>query len=195
MFLAVWGGFAAERDLFFPGPMPEPAAPILGAAISTGSVIAVALPAVFLPNPCRRYRCRGDAAIEALEKVTAFGKDVAHKLSLSAGPANRLELCLEESVTQLVADGDPGRTVRIEASATEDEVELVMTDRSDLRDVELPNVPTDLLQADDNQLQDLGLVLLSRMASHVSHTTISGWHYVSFVIDRHGQAVNGARLA
>ena len=193
--LAFWGGFAAERDLFFPGLMPEAAEPILGNAISTGSVIAVGLTALFLLIPRRRYRWRGDAAIEALEQVTAFGQDVANKLSLSPGPANRLELCLEELFTHLVEDGDPGRTIRIEASATEDEVEVVVTDRSDLRDVELPNVPSELLEADNDELQDLGLVLLSRMASHVSHTTISGWHYVSFVIDRHGQAVPGALLA
>ena len=51
----------------------------------------------------------------------------------------------------------------------------------------MPNVPTELLQANPEELQDLGLVLLSQMASNVSHTTISGWHYVEFTIDRRDQ--------
>ena len=192
--LSFWGGFAAERDLFFPGLMPEAAAPILGNAISTGSVIAVTLSALFLLIPRRRYRWRGSASRDALGEVSAFGADVSSRLALASGPANRLELCLEELFTHIVENGDPERTVRIEASATEDEVEVVVTDRSDVRDVELPNVPSELLEADPDELQDLGLVLLSRMASHVSHTTISGWHYVSFVIDRRGESVPAAPL-
>ncbi|MYG90387.1 MAG: ATP-binding protein, partial [Chloroflexi bacterium] len=93
-------------------------------------------------------------------------------------------LCLEELFTHVVENGDPDRTVRIEATANEDEVEVVVTDRSDVRDVEVPNVPPDLLAADSDELQDLGLVLLTRLATSVNHTSIAGWQYVSFVIAR-----------
>ena len=193
--LAFWGGFAAERDLFFPDLMPAAAEPILGNAISTGSIIAVALSAVFQLIPRKRFRWRGDASLDALDSVTRFGQDAARQLRLDAGPANRLELCLEELFSHVVEDGEADRTIRIVASASEDEVEVVVTDHSDVRDVELPNVPAELLEADADELNDLGLVLLSRMASHVSHTSISGWHYVSFIIDRHAASTSGAQFA
>ena len=186
--LGFWGGFtgefADELALPFLDHIPEALAPITGNAIALGSVIAVLVSAIFALIPQRKFRWQGDAAPESLEQVIAFGTDVSKGFSLEAGPSNRLELCLEELFTHVVEDGDTGRTVRIEATATEDEVHIIVTDHSNVRDVELPNMPPDLLQADNEELQDLGLVLLTRLAANVSHTTISGWHYVSFVIAR-----------
>lgn len=186
--LGFWGGFtgefADELGLPFLEHIPAALAPITGNAIALGSVIAVLVSTIFVLIPKRRYRWRGDASAESLEQVIAFGTDVSKGLNLEPAPANRLELCLEELFTHMVENGDPGRTIRIEASANEDEVQVVVTDRSDVRDVELPNVPPDLLEADDEELQDLGLVLLTRLAASVSHTTISGWQYVSFAIAR-----------
>ena len=182
--LAFWGGFAAERDLFFPGLMPEAAAPILGNAISTGSVIAVSLSLIFHFLPRRRQRWRGAANSDAIASVTSFAQSAANRLDLPAGPANRLEVCLEELIGHLVERGRDDRTIRVEVTATEDEVEVVVTDRSDLDDVDMPHVPTELWSAEPEELEQLGLMLLSRMASRVSHTTISGWQYVTFTIDR-----------
>ena len=186
--LGFWGGFcgefADELGLPFLEHIPAALAPITGNAIALGSVIAVLVSTIFALIPQRKYRWRGDASTESLQEVIAFGTDVSKGFSLETGPANRLELCLEELFTHVVENGDPGRTVRIEATANEDEVQVIVTDQSDVRDVELPNVPPDLLKADNEELQDLGLVLLTRLATSVSHTTISGWQYVSFVIAR-----------
>ena len=186
--LGFWGGFtgefADELGLPFLEHIPDALAPITGNAIALGSVIAVLVSTIFVLIPRRRYRWRGDASAESLEEVIAFGADVSKGFGLEPGPANRMELCLEELFTHVVEDGEAGRTVQIEATANEDEVQVIVTDRSDVRDVELPNVPPDLMEADDDALQDLGLVLLTRLATSVSHTTISGWHYVSFIIAR-----------
>lgn len=186
--LGFWGGFsgefADELGLPFLEHIPEALAPITGNAIALGSVIAVIVSTIFVLIPKRRYRWQGDASAESLEQVISFGADVSKGFNLETGPANRLELCLEELFTHVVENGDEGRSVRIDAAANEDEVQVIVTDRSDVRDVELPNVPPDLLEADDEELQDLGLVLLTRLATSVSHTTISGWQYVSFVIAR-----------
>jgi NCS2 family nucleobase:cation symporter-2/xanthine permease XanP len=186
--LGFWGGFtgefADELGLPFLEHIPDALAPITGNAIALGSVIAVLISAIFALIPQRKFRWRGDASVESLDEVIAFGADVSRGFNLEAGSANRLELCLEELFTHIVDNGDSDRTVRIEATANEDEIQVIVTDRSDVRDVELPNMPPDLLQADDDQLQDLGLVLLTRLATSVSHTTISGWQYVSFVIAR-----------
>ncbi len=183
-----WGGFcgefADELALPFLEHIPNALTPITGNAIALGSVIAVLVSAIFAIMPRRRFRWRGDAAITSLDQVLAFGAHVSDGFNLEPGPANRLVLCLEELFTHIVEHGDPDRTVRIEATANDDEIEIIVTDRSDVPDVEESNLPPDLLQADDDELQDLGLVLLTRLASNVSHTSISGWQYVSFVITR-----------
>lgn len=186
--LGFWGGFvgefADELGLPFLEHVPQALTPITGNAIAFGSLVAVTVSAVFALLPRWRSRWRGDAAAESLPGVMSFAKQVTNGLGLEIGPANRLQLCLEELFMHVVEDGDPGRTVQIAVTATEDDVQVIVTDHSELRDVELPNLPSDLMQADDDELQDLGLVLLTRLATSVSHTTISGWHYVSFVIAR-----------
>ena len=60
----------------------------------------------------------------------------------------------------------------------------MVTDRSESSDVEMPNVPPDLVHAESEELRDLGLVLLNEMASHVTHTMISDWQYISFEIPK-----------
>ena len=53
-----------------------------------------------------------------------------------------------------------------------------MTDRADVRDVDMPYVPSELGEAGAEELRDLGLILISRLATNISHTTISGWNYI-----------------
>ncbi len=186
--LAFWGGFAAEQDLFFPGLMPEAAEPILGNAISTGSVIAVSISLLFHMLPRRRQRWRGPANADSLAEITGFAQRAAKQLDLEPVPANRLEVCLEELIVHLIDRGSPQRTIRVEITTTEEEVEVAVTDRAELDDLEMPHVPTELLLAQTDDLQELGLVILSQMATRVSHTTISGWQYVTFIIDRRAAA-------
>ncbi len=191
---AFWGGFAFERGLFFPELIPSAAEPILGNAISAGGLIAVTLTALFMLAPRRRFRWRGAASMAALPDVTAFGSRITSDLNLSPTVANRFELCLEELFTHLVEDGEPDREIRIAVSASEDDLEVLATDRSDVRDVERPALPDELLKAPPEALQDLGLILISRMASHVNHASVSGWHYVSFIIERHGTTIPGTQI-
>ncbi len=186
--LAFWGGFAAERDLFFPGLMPEWADPVLGNAISTGSVIAVTLSAIFTLMPRKRFTWRAAAFADRLPDVLAFVNSSAREMKLGPVAANRLEVCTEEVFLHLVdapSEADPNsRRLRIEIMPSEDEVTVTITDRSEARDVDAPVVPSELLEAQPEELRDLGLQVLSHLAAHVSHTTISGWHYVEFSIER-----------
>ncbi len=182
--VAFWGGFAAQNGLFFPERIPDALEPIAGNAISASSVLAVAMTALFRLQPRRRFRWRGQAQAEALSALQGFAQESAQAMRLSAPTANRLELCLEEVFTHMISVGDAERTLRVELSPDDQLVEVTVTDRAEVRDVEMPNVPRELLAAEEDELRDLGLVLLHELAEHVSHTTISDWHYISFSIAR-----------
>ena len=182
--VAFWGGFAAQNGLFFMDKIPQALEPIAGNSISASSVLAVALTALFRLTPRSRYRWRGRAAAEELPGLLQFTQQSAESMRLQARAANHLELCLEEVFTYLAEQGDPERTMRIEVSPDDSVIDVTVTDRSEARDVEMPNVPHDLMQADTDELSDLGLVLLNQMALRVNHTRISDWQYISFELSK-----------
>ena len=180
--VAFWGGFAAQNGLFFLDKIPEALEPIAGNSISASSVLAVALTALFRLTPRRRYHWRGRADADELPGLLQFTQQSAQSMRLPMRAANHLEVCLEEVFTYLSEQGDPDRTLRIEVSQDESVIDVMVTDRSHLRDVEMPNIPPDLMEADGDELSELGLVILNQMASRVNHTKISDWHYITFEI-------------
>ena len=182
--VAFWGGFAAQNGLFFADKIPEALEPIAGNSISATSVLAVGLTALFRLAPRKRMRWRGRADAEELPGLLEFAQQSAESMRLPARAANQLELCLEEVFTYLSEQGEPDRILRIELSPDDSVVEVMVTDHSEARDIEMPNVPPDLVEAESDELRDLGLVLLNEMASHVNHTTISDWQYISFEISK-----------
>ncbi len=182
--VAFWGGFAAQNGLFFMDKIPDALEPIAGNSISASSVLAVALTALFRLVPRKRLRWRGRADAEELPAVLEFAQQSAQSMRLPLRAANELELCLEEVFTHLSSQGEPDRTLRIELSPDDSTVDVMVTDRSEARDVEMPDLPPDLVEAESEDLRDLGLVLLNQIASHVTHTTISDWQYISFEIPK-----------
>lgn len=182
--VAFWGGFAAQNGLFFMDKIPQALEPIAGNSISASSVLAVALTALFRLTPRSRYRWRGRADADELPGLLQFTQQSAQSMRLPVRAANQLEVCLEEVFTYLAEQGDPDRTLRIEVSPDDSVIDVMVTDRSEARDVEMPNIPHDLLEADADELSDLGLVILNQMASRINHTKISDWHYISFEISK-----------
>ncbi len=182
--VAFWGGFAAQNGLFFMDKIPQALEPIAGNSISASSVLAVLLTALFRLTPRRRYRWRGRADADELPGLLEFARQSSESMRLPARAGNQIELCLEEVFTHLAEQGEPDRTIRIELSPDDSVIDVMLTDRSEARDVEMPNVPPDLMEADSDELSDLGLVIVNEMASHVNHTTISDWQYISFEISK-----------
>ena len=61
---------------------------------------------------------------------------------------------------------------------------MEITDRSVADDVDLPSLPDNWERASSQDLQDLGLLLVSKLAKEVRHLRISGYNYISFRIPR-----------
>ena len=195
--LAFWGGFAAEQQLFFPQLLPDWVDPVLGNAISTGAVIAVVLSLLLSILPRRRFQLRVAAQPDRLSDVMAFAEGVGQSLKLGPNAAFRLQVCLEELFTHLTTSGRATQTSRrlsIQATLDEDDIEIAVTDRADVRDVDMPYVPSELGEAGAEELRDLGLILISRLATNISHTTISGWNYINFRVDRREHGAGAAPI-
>ena len=72
----------------------------------------------------------------------------------------------------------------VRVTLEEDTLLVEITDRSSVEDVDLPQVPDDLAAASPEELGQLGLMLVSKLAHDVNHLKISGRNYISFRLPR-----------
>ena len=184
--ISFWGGFAAQNNLFFPDLIPPTIQPLVGNGIATGSTIALLLALLFQLRP--RVRARGTipAETERLPALREYVDGLQGRFRIAAEELYTLHLCCEEVFVHL-AGSDAGavsaRTIAFQASREEGALLVEITDRSLAEDVDLPPPPPDLVRASDQELQSLGLFLLSQLARDVEHVRISGYNYISFRVN------------
>lgn len=182
--VAFWGGYAANNGLFFHNLIPETLRPLVGNGIATGGAIALLLALLFQLKPRRRLRARIPAAVTHIPALTEFVDGLQGRFHLQDAAVYNLHLCCEEVFVHLCGAGgrDADGTILFQASLEESAILVEITDRSAAADVDadLAELPADLRTASPDQLQNLGLLLLSKLAREVNHIRISGYNYVSF---------------
>jgi xanthine permease XanP len=184
--VAFWGGFAAQNGLFFPGLIPDAIKPLVGNGIATGSTIALLLALLFQLKPRSRVRERIPASVANLPALRRFVDNLQGRFRLRSEEMYNLHLCCEEVYVHLCeaeAPGEPDRDILFQASIENDVVLMEITDHSVAEDVDLPSPPPDLERASEEELQNLGLFLVSKLTQDVDHVRISGYNYVSFRIN------------
>ncbi len=187
MSTAFWGGYAAENELFFPDLIPQSLRSLFGNGIATGSAIALLLAALFRLKPRSRAAEKLPADLANLPRLQRFLDSLKERFRLPQKPLHNLNLCCEEVFAHLCSAKAPEGTERMvlfRAILEEDTILVEITDRSLAEDVDLPQLPADLETASPQDLQHLGLFLVSRLAHEVSHVRISGYNYISFRISR-----------
>ncbi len=185
--VAFWGGYAAQNELFFPDLIPSTLRPLVGNGIVTGSAIALFLAVLIQLKPRFRKILKVPARSGSLPRVQKFVDALGKRYDLPPKPVHNLQLCCEEVFVHLCnADAAEGsnRSVLFRANLEEDAVLVEVTDRSLAEDVDLPRLPADLKTAAPEDLQHLGLFLVSKIARKVNHMRISGHNYISFEIAR-----------
>ncbi len=193
--IAFWGGYAAENELFFADLIPGAVRPLVSNAIATGSAIALLLAVIFQLKPVRRRKETLRADLTSLPKLQEFVDQTKERFQLDDSLRHDLNLCCEEVFVYLCeagAEEGPERSVTVRATLEEDTVLVEITDRSSVGDVDLPHVPDDLEAASPEELGDLGLVLVSKLAHDVNHLKISGRNYISLRLHRSSTEVQKA---
>ena len=184
---AFWGGYAAGNELFFADLIPDTVRPLVGNAITTGSAIALLLALIFQLRPERRTRETLQADLADLPQLQKFVDQTSKRFQFDDSLQNDLQLCCEEVFVCLCeADAEEGadRPVAVSCTLEEDTVRVEITDRSSAEDVDLASVPEDVGAAGLEELKQLGLVLVLKLAQDVNHLKISGRNYVSFRLPR-----------
>lgn len=177
-------GLVAQNGSFFPQMLPAALEPLLRNSVAVGGFTAFFLSALAHLAPKRGVSGTFRAHTEALPAMKALLEKGRGRLKLSPGRFNELALCCEEMFCHMAetGGGDPGRTVTLRASKTEEGcfVEMVCGHRMD--DINNFAVPESFLEARPDDLRQLGLILFAGYARDAKHIEISGYSYVSFLI-------------
>lgn len=168
---------------FFPGVAPASLSPLLQNSVAMGGFTAFVLSTLAYLSP--KQGVSGSFALDMAEiprihALLAAGRD---KLALSQERLDALCLCCEEVFIHMAqAHSSLGHSLTLRASLKEEGcfAELVCGHMMD--DINNFALPESLLQANPDELDNLGLALFARYAREVKHLEISGYSYISFLL-------------
>jgi len=177
-------GLVAGGKSFFPGVIPASLSPLLQNSVAVGGFTAFMLStlAYLAPKTGVGGVFRADVAeLEGLQRLLTSGRA---RLKLSDEMFHKLSLCCEEAFSHMVSGPsvDTGHSLTIRISLTEDGCFTEMVCGHKMDDINNFALPESLLQADSDQLSNLGLMLFSKYARDVKHLEISGYSYISFLV-------------
>ncbi|MDQ7833806.1 MAG: solute carrier family 23 protein [Humidesulfovibrio sp.] len=177
-------GLVAGGKSFFPGVIPDSLSPLLQNSVAVGGFTAFMLSTLAYLAPKRGANgvFKADASeLESMQRMLTANRE---RLKLSAEEFNRLSLCCEEAFNHMVyARGvNSGHSLTIRVTLTEDGCFTEMVCGHKMDDINNFALPESLLQANPDELNNIGLLLFSKYARNVKHLEISGYSYISFLV-------------
>lgn len=184
--LSLCAGLVAETRSFFPDVMPVNLSPILKNGVAMGGFTAILLSTILylFPKSGISFQIlpRQDQMNELMNKVKMLKK----KLKLDDNTYNRLRLSCEESLIYLSSFfNDNQKKCLFNIRKKEEGIFVEIIYGEDVEDINQAVRPFNIMSADRNELSSLGLLILSKTASEIQHIHISGFTYISFVVEYH----------
>ena len=177
-------GIISTFNLFFPALIPESARPFLSNGIATGGLTAFILSLVFYLKPRRSAALRLDYDPQKAAELSGFIEGFRDSYRLSAKEVFELQLGSEEVFSYIcnTASSRKGK-VRFKWLFEADRIAVSVEDQSDISEIDLVKA-AETNQLTPDELRELGLVILNKIAKDVVHYRIGGYNSISFDIAR-----------
>lgn len=177
-------GLIAESRSFFPEIVPVALSPLLQNGVAMGGFTAISLSTLLqiFPKTSMSIQLIPDDSHmpELLERLC--GAKTCFQLSAEA--YNRLQLACEETFAHLIEYmGSPDKKCLLHIVRKEHGLFVELICSEEIEDVDQIVRPFTLLHTEEHELNKLGLLLLSKVAQDVRHIHISGYAYISFLIN------------
>lgn len=182
--LSLCAGLVSETRNFFPDVMPVNLAPILQNGVAMGGFVAIFLSTLLylFPKPGIMFQLRPEE--DQMSRLLNKLENLKHRLRLDDQVFNRLRLSCEETFSHLIefsANSDKQCLFNIRMQEEGIFVEVIYG--QEVEEVDQAVRPFNAGSASNEDLNRLGLLLLTRTARDVQHIHISGYTYISFMID------------
>ena len=177
-------GIISTFDLFFPALIPESLKPFASNGIATGGLTAFVLSLVFYLKPKRSAVLRLDYDPDQVAALSTFIRGFKDSYRLSSKEIFELQLGSEEVFSFIcnTASARKGK-IRFKWLMEPGRIAVSVEDQSDIGEVDLPR-PMESNQLTAEDLDQLGLLILNKIARNVVHYRIEGHNSISFDILR-----------
>ncbi|MDP3427635.1 MAG: solute carrier family 23 protein, partial [Humidesulfovibrio sp.] len=177
-------GLVAGGKSFFPGVIPANLSPLLQNSVAVGGFMAFMLSTLAYLAPKSGVGGVFRASVTEIAAMQGMLSSSRDRLKLSDELFNRLSLCCEEAFSHMVSGPsvNSGHILTIRVSLSEDGCFTEMVCGHKMDDINNFALPESLLQANAEELNQIGLLLFSKYARNVKHLEISGYSYISFLV-------------
>lgn len=182
--LSLCAGLVAETRSFFPDIMPVNLSPILQNGVAMGGFTAILLSTILylFPKPGVTFQIlpSQDRIKELLSRIKTLKK----RLKLDDNTYNRLRLSCEETFIYLANFfSNSHKKCLFNIRKKEEGIFVEVIYGEEVEDVDQAVRPFNAMSAGQEELTRLGLLILSKTASDIQHIHISGFTYISFVVE------------
>ncbi|MFW5730476.1 MAG: uracil-xanthine permease family protein [Desulfonatronovibrionaceae bacterium] len=182
--LSLCAGLVAEAGSFFPDIMPVQLSPVLQNGVAMGGFSAIMLSTLLylFPRPGISFQIipSQDQAAELLDRVSIL----KNKLNLDQDTYNRLRLSCEEVFLYLSSSHAHNQKKSLfNIRKKEEGIFVEIISGEEVEEVDQAVRPFNVMVADQEELSRLGLLILSRTATEIQNMHISGFTYISFIIE------------
>lgn len=178
-------GMIAESGKFFPDLFPISLQVFLNSGVAIGGLVAVILSLLFHLTERRGYTTSVPAGLDNLPVLADHISQVGNKLDITQEQIMRLQLACEEIFVHITGsgggEGEDALALRINLHEEELRVEMIYGRRlANLEDIKMPD---NLMAADEQDLERLGLALFKNIVHDLHQAVISGTTYIWFKME------------
>lgn len=177
-------GIIMEYDMFFHEQIPVYLKPFLSNGIATGGLTAFILSLIFIISRRAQVSLKMLPQKKRLFELNQFIDDNKETLHFTPRQQDLMQLACEEVFIYICEsyEDQPARDMSFKWWLKSDSVQVDVAATSSLSDVDIPEMPDNPEKVDPEELAQLGLVILSKIARDVSHIKIGEHNYISFKI-------------
>lgn len=180
--LSLCAGILAESGTFFPAIVPPYLAPLIQNGVAVGGFTAFFLSTLVYLLPKSRLVFTLAPSEDHFPKLMQTLEKAVKKLNLSDTESMRLQLACEEAFLHMVSLEDKGEELIFRLIREEDELFVEIISGEKYEDIDQVLRPARNLDATQEEIKKLGLLILQRTVKELRHVTISGYTYVSFYV-------------
>lgn len=174
-------GILASRNLLFPAIIPEGLRPLLSDGIVISGFVAIIFNSIYqltATNKIKFQLVKDTAQVHKLQKEIEKN---ARTLKLNDEVRFKLELVLEELFVFICSQSTSheSRKVRFVLSYDSEKVDVEITDREKLEDVDLTEYDPGIIETN---FEKLGLVIANKFSDDLKHIRISNENFITFNI-------------
>lgn len=176
-------GMIADSGQFFPQLFFESLRPMLGNGVAMGGLSAFIMSILIRLTPRQKISFSINSSPDALEDLINEIKANKTNLNLSSSELSRLELACEETFMHLVSEQNNFEgAVFFKIIRNQQGLFTEAIIGKSVSDVVNLKIPSNVLKSDQNDLKNLGMIMLGKIVKDIKHINISGVTYISFIV-------------